>query len=98
MQNWFDMNYNFFSALELEKWAVFIILSFIVLVACFNVCSTLFVYVIKRFYDIAILKTLGASNKFFIKAIYKPGIIDWYNWFGRRSYLRFYLLHDSKTF
>lgn len=75
MQNWFNMNYNFFSSLELEKWAVFVILSFIVLVACFNVCSTLFVYVIKRFYDISILKTLGASDRFLIKLFISQGLL-----------------------
>lgn len=75
MQNWYDMNYNFFSSLELEKWAVFVILSFIVLVACFNVCSTLFVYVIKRFYDISIVKTLGASDSFLIKLFISQGLL-----------------------
>ncbi len=75
MQNWFDMNYNFFSSLELEKWAIFVILSFIILVACFNVCSTLFIYVIKRFYDISILKTLGASENFLVKLFISQGLI-----------------------
>ena len=75
MQNWFNMNYNFFSSLELEKWAVFVILSFIILVACFNVCSTLFIYVIKRFYDISILKTLGASDRFLIKLFISQGLL-----------------------
>ena len=74
MQNWYDMNYNFFSSLALEKWAIFIILFFIILVASFNICSTLFVYVLKRFYDISILKVLGATETFLAKLFLSQGM------------------------
>jgi lipoprotein-releasing system permease protein len=57
-----QMNRNLFSALKLEKFAMFIILVLIVLVASFNIVSTLIMNVIEKQREIAILKTMGATN------------------------------------
>lgn len=65
-RDWYDSNRIFFSEVVIQKWIIFIVLLFIVIVACFNVCSTLFVHVLRRFSDISILKTLGASQSFLI--------------------------------
>jgi lipoprotein-releasing system permease protein len=56
------MNASFFAALELQKWAMFIILCLIVMVAAFNVVSTLVLMVMERGREIGILKALGATN------------------------------------
>ena len=64
MRDWYSSNYVFFSEVAMQKWVIFIVLLFIVIVACFNVCSTLFVHVLKRFSDISILQTLGANKTF----------------------------------
>ncbi|MFH1855800.1 MAG: lipoprotein-releasing ABC transporter permease subunit [Candidatus Omnitrophota bacterium] len=60
---WIDMNKNLFSALKLEKTAMFVILAFIIVVAAFNIASTLIMMVMEKTKDIGILKAIGASNK-----------------------------------
>lgn len=62
VRTWMEVNRNFFAALQLEKITMFIILSLIVLVASFNIVSTLIVIVTGKVKDIGILKALGASN------------------------------------
>jgi len=57
------MNRNLFSALKLEKIIMFIILVLIVLVAAFNIISTLIMVVMEKSKDIAILKSMGAPSK-----------------------------------
>jgi lipoprotein-releasing system permease protein len=61
-RDWMQMNRNLFSALKLEKFAMFIILILIILVASFNIVSTLIMNVIEKKREIAILKTMGATN------------------------------------
>jgi len=62
-RDWMQMNRNLFSALKLEKKAMFIILTLIVLVAAFNIASSLIMMVMGKTKDIAILKAMGATNK-----------------------------------
>ncbi len=61
-QDWMRRNDNLFSALELEKTAMFVILTLIVLVAAFNIASTLIMMVMEKTRDIAILKAMGATD------------------------------------
>lgn len=63
VRDWMDMNKNLFSALKLEKLAMFIILTLVVIVASFNIVSTLIMNVIEKEREIAILKTMGATNQ-----------------------------------
>ena len=56
-------NRNLFSALKLEKLVMFIILTLIVLVAAFNIASTLIMVVMEKGRDIGILKSMGATNR-----------------------------------
>ena len=74
MRDWHSSNYVFFSEVAVQKWVIFIVLLFIVIVACFNVCSTLFVHVLKRFADISILQTLGANKSFLINLFITYGL------------------------
>lgn len=62
VRTWTDLNSNLFSALKLEKLTMFIILTLIVIVACFNIVSTLIMVVIEKTKDIGILKAIGAAN------------------------------------
>lgn len=62
IMDWMQMNRNLFSALKLEKFAMFIILVLIVLVASFNIISNLIMNVIEKSREIAILKAIGATN------------------------------------
>jgi lipoprotein-releasing system permease protein len=63
VKDWISMNKNLFSALKLEKTAMFIVLALIVLVAAFNIISTLIMVVMSKGKDIAILKSMGATSK-----------------------------------
>jgi lipoprotein-releasing system permease protein len=63
VKTWIDSNKNFFAALKLEKFAMFIILTLIVLVASFNIISTLIVTVTTKIKDIGILKAIGVPRK-----------------------------------
>jgi lipoprotein-releasing system permease protein len=60
VRTWIEQNANFFEALNLEKFAMFVILTLIVLVASFNIVSTLIVTVTSKTKDIGILKSIGA--------------------------------------
>lgn len=62
MKTWAEANQNFFAALKLEKLTMFIILTLIILVASFNIISTLIVLVVEKTKDIGILKSLGMSS------------------------------------
>ncbi|MFA5659207.1 MAG: ABC transporter permease [Candidatus Omnitrophota bacterium] len=63
IKTWIDSNKNFFAALKLEKFAMFVILTLIVLVASFNIISTLIVTVTTKVKDIGILKAIGVPRK-----------------------------------
>ncbi len=62
-KSWMQDNQQFLSALEVERVAMFVILLLIILVAAFNIVSSLFMVVKDKTKDIAILKTIGASTK-----------------------------------
>jgi lipoprotein-releasing system permease protein len=61
--DWIDQHANYFSAVELEKKMMFVILTLIVAVAAFNLVSTLVMTVNDKRADIAILRTMGASKR-----------------------------------
>lgn len=63
VRTWMEINRNFFAALRLEKVTMFIILTLIVLVASFNIISTLIVIVTSKIKDIGILKAVGVSSR-----------------------------------
>lgn len=62
VKSWMHDNQQFLSALKVERVAMFVILSLIILVAAFNIISSLFMVVKDKTKDIAILKTVGAST------------------------------------
>ena len=62
-RDWMQVNRNLFSALKLEKSAMFITLSLIILIAAFSIASSLVMMVMEKTKDIAILKTLGATRR-----------------------------------
>lgn len=74
-KDWMEMNRNLFSALKLEKIAMFIILNFIVIVASFLIAATLIVFVIEKSKEISILKTMGASDTSIMKVFITYGVI-----------------------
>ena len=62
-KDWQQTHRPLFVALQMQKVVLFIILTLIILVAAFGIASTLFMMVMRKTRDIAILKTMGATNR-----------------------------------
>ena len=71
--SWVDLNKSFFAALKVERNVMFIILTLIIIVAAFNIISGLTILIKNKTKEIAILKTLGLSNKSIIKSFFLTG-------------------------
>lgn len=74
-QDWMQMNRSLFSALRLEKVTMFVILALIVLVAAFNIVSTLIMVVMEKNKDIAILKSMGAKKSSIMRIFVFEGLV-----------------------
>jgi lipoprotein-releasing system permease protein len=74
-RDWMQMNKNILFALKTEKMVMFIILTLIVLVAAFGIASTLFMVVMEKTKDIAILKSMGATGGSIMRIFVLEGII-----------------------
>jgi lipoprotein-releasing system permease protein len=72
--DWKQMNSALFEALEVERVAMFVVLSLIVLVAVFNILSSLIMLVRAKTRDIAILRTMGASRRGMMKVFVTVGV------------------------
>jgi len=62
VQDWNTLNRSLFSALKLEKIAMFAVLGIVILVASFSIVGNLIMVVVEKAREIALLKTLGASD------------------------------------
>lgn len=73
-KTWIDMNRNLFDALVLEKWGLFLVLTLMVVVASFNIISTLIVTVTSKVHDIGILQSIGVPKSSIRRIFTKQGI------------------------
>jgi lipoprotein-releasing system permease protein len=73
--DWKSMNASLFEALAVERVAMFVVLSIIVLVAVFNILSSLIMLVRAKTRDIAILRTMGASRKSLLRIFMMVGLL-----------------------
>ena len=71
---WSDLNKSLFSALKVERNVMFVILSLIIVIAAFNIISGLTILIKNKTKEIAILKTLGLSNKSIKKTFFLTGL------------------------
>jgi lipoprotein-releasing system permease protein len=62
VQDWKELNRSLFSALKLEKIAMFLVLGIVILVASFSIVGNLIMVVVEKAREIALLKTLGATD------------------------------------
>ncbi len=74
VESWTITNQSLFSALQLEKLAMGVILSLIVMVAAFNIVSTLVMVVVDRTPEIGILKSMGMSDRQVLKVFVLQGL------------------------
>ena len=75
VRSWEDMFGSFLSALRLEKLGLFIVLGIIVLVAAFNIATTLIMVVMEKTRDIAVLRSMGATGKSIMRIFVLEGLI-----------------------
>ena len=74
IQDWRTMNSTLFEALAVERVAMFVVLSLIILVAVFNILSSLIMLVRAKTRDIAILRTMGATRIGLVKVFMTVGV------------------------
>jgi lipoprotein-releasing system permease protein len=72
--DWRRMNASLFEALAVERVAMFVVLSLIILVAVFNILSSLIMLVRAKTRDIAILRTMGATRRGLMKVFVTVGV------------------------
>ena len=73
--DWIHLNRNLFTWMKMEKKVMFIILNLIIVVAAFNIASTLIMVVMQRTRDIGILKSMGATSKAVMQIFMLHGLI-----------------------
>lgn len=75
VEGWWEQNGNFFSAMELEKRALFIVLLLIILMASLNIISSLLMVVMTRRKEIALMLSLGVSKREIKQTFFWLGIV-----------------------
>ena len=75
VRDWVRMNKTLFSALKLEKSALAVTVALIVMVAAFNIVSTLIMVVMEKNRDIAILKSMGATRNAIMRIFMLDGLV-----------------------
>jgi lipoprotein-releasing system permease protein len=74
-RDWMKLNKNLFSALKLEKFMMFVLLVLVVIVAAFNIVSTLAMIVVEKHREIAILKAMGATGQAVMRIFMLNGLV-----------------------
>ena len=72
--DWRQMNSALFQALEVERVAMFVVLCLIIIVAAFNIASSLIMLVRSKTRDIAILRTMGATRRAVLRIFMTVGL------------------------
>lgn len=74
-RTWFEQNKSLYSWMTYEKWLFTIILSLIIMVAAFNIISSLVMIVMEKTREIGILKSMGAPSKGIMKIFLMEGVV-----------------------
>lgn len=74
VETWYDQHSDLYSAMQIEKWGSLVLLSMIIVVAGFNIISTLIMVVMQKTSDIGILKTIGANSKMISRIFVQQGL------------------------
>jgi lipoprotein-releasing system permease protein len=75
IRTWFEMRRTLFSWMQIEKWMWFIVLSLIIIVAAFNILSTLIMVSMEKRRDIGILKAMGAKSRSIARIFSYQGLL-----------------------
>jgi lipoprotein-releasing system permease protein len=74
VRTWQELNRALFMALKLEKIAMFVVLTFIALVASFSIVSNLIMLVTEKRREVAILKSMGARDREILRVFFAEGL------------------------
>ena len=74
VRTWEELNRGLFAALKLEKVAMFVVLTFIALVASFSIVSNLIMLVTEKAKEVAILKSMGARDGAILRVFFAEGL------------------------
>jgi lipoprotein-releasing system permease protein len=74
VRSWEELNRGLFTALKLEKVAMFVVLTFIALVASFSIVSNLIMLVTEKAREVAILKSMGARDGAILRVFFAEGL------------------------
>lgn len=74
-KSWNEINQNLLDAIQIEKVVIFLVVLIMVVAACFNVASTLYVRVINRYSEISILKSMGGRRAFIVNIFAMQGLV-----------------------
>lgn len=75
VENRYEMNALLYKTNQAEKWITFMILAFILLIAAFNILSSLTILIMDKKEDIKVLRSMGASKKLIQKIFFTEGIL-----------------------
>ena len=75
VQTRYEQNQSLYAIMQTEKWAVYVILSFIMIIAAFNMIGSLYMLVIEKEKDITILKAMGARKSLIMRIFLAEGLI-----------------------
>jgi lipoprotein-releasing system permease protein len=75
VNTWFDFHRDLYSVMQMERWAAYIILSLIILVATFNILGSLSMSVIEKRRDIGILRSIGVEEKSVLRIFMFEGLL-----------------------
>lgn len=73
--NWMETNRTLLRALQIEKTTMFVILTLIIIVAAFNIISSLVLIVIGKIKEIGVLKAIGSTSKSIMKVFLIDGLL-----------------------
>lgn len=74
-ETWYQLNRSLYTWMEIEKWGSFIILSLIIMVAAFNIISSLIMLVMEKTREIGILRAIGASERSVMRIFIYQGLL-----------------------
>ncbi len=97
-RTWFEMRKNLFVWMQLEKWAFFIVLSLIILVAAFNIISTLVMVTMEKRKEIGILVAMGATSREISRIFIMQGFVVGVIGTGMGLFIGWLLLFIQQTF
>ncbi|TWF45064.1 lipoprotein-releasing system permease protein [Chitinophaga polysaccharea] len=75
VQTRYEQNQSLYAIMQTEKWAVYVILSFIMIIAAFNMIGSLYMLVIEKQKDITILNAMGARKSLIMRIFLTEGLI-----------------------